>query len=925
MFEIFKGKLSSKPLTNGAFVRSYQRHSSISEKLPWAEYDGQHQCFPLDDGRSVAALFELMDVPTEARPEIYLSELQKRLQSIFQDTFPQYFNHESPWILQFYLQDELSLRKYYQQYVDYIKPDIKETTFTQAYLALTKQHIDLLTCPQGLFVDSKISGNIFRGKIRKIRVVIYRKLISSSKLRRDNTAIQDLQIVATTFLAKLESCGIKARRCTGKDFYEWMVPWFNPAPVQGDGRPDKLLERCPYPGDDDMPWGYDFTERLFYSVPQSDHEEGVWYFDGKPHRYITILGLNALPKTGHLTLERPFGNYSYSLFDKFPEGSIFQMTVVIQSQEMVKNHLLRIENSARHSKNTESEMAKEDCSKAKRAMENGNYFFPTVIGVYIRGNDLSDLYAKSTEVEILLSSHGLHTITGDMELTPVDAYLRYLPMCYSPEFDKYRTLRSRYLSGVQLAKLIPLYGRERGTEHPAITFFNRCGEPFTLDPFNPKDKDFNSHLLVLGTTGSGKSATCVSLLMQAMAVYRPRLVIIDVGDSFKLLGEYFKSLGLSVNRVEISFQQAMSLNPFADSSKMLAQLRIKESHSLSSIVEETANQIQASITSLNLTVPENDQENGENRDYLGEMLLAAQLMITGGESKEEAAITREDRYWILKAIVMAAQTAERDKRDQMIASDIVNAFYTLTEELEAKNKTTEIDIIKRLKKMAANLNLFCQDSLSSKYFNEPGHPWPEVDVTILEMGIFKDEGYEAQRALAYLGALNKTMSLAEQHQYEERFTIFYCDEVHNFTKYPPMMLATTKCAKTSRKYAMWLWLATQNIADFPDEARKMLSMMEFWLCLGTSEAELAEIERFKAFTEEERCLFRSVRKEARKYVEGVLLCNRFKGLFRNIPPRLSLVLAMTEKSEKAERKKIMEQQNCTEIEAAIFIAKKMTQ
>jgi conjugative transfer ATPase len=894
----------------------------MSEKLPWTEYDAQHQCFPLSDGRSVAALFELMDVPAEARPESYLLQLQKGLQSIFQDTFPQYFDNESPWIVQFYLQDELSLKSYYQDYTDYIKPAVKETAFTQAYLALVKQHVELLTRPQGLFVDTKVSGNVFRGKTRKIRVVIYRRLTGLSKLRRGSGAVQDLQTVATTFLAKLESCGVKAKRCTGKNFYEWMVRWFNPAPAQGNGQPDVLLDHCPYPGDDDMPWGYDFTERLFHSVPQSDHEKGVWYFDGKPHRYVTVLGLNALPKTGHLTLERPFGNYFYSLFDKFPEGSVFQMTIVIQSQEAVKNHLLRIESSAKRSSNTESEMAKEDCAKAKRAIENGNYFFPAVMGVYIRGNNLNDLYEKSTEVEILLSSHGLHALTGDMELAPLDAYLRYLPMCYSHEFDKYRTLRSRYLSGVQLAKLLPLYGRERGTGHPAITFFNRCGEPFTVDPLNPKDKDFNSHLLVLGTTGSGKSAMCVSLLKQMMAVYRLRLVIIDVGNSFKLLGEYFKSLGLSVNRVEISFQQAPSLNAFADSAKMLAQLRAKENHPLSAIFEETTNKIQESLASLKQAATQDDQDViEENRDYLGEMLLAAQLMITGGEPKEEAAMTREDRYWILKSIVMAARAAEVDKRDQMIASDIVNAFHYLAKELEDTGKTIEMESIKRLKKMAANLNLFCQDSLSSKYFNEPGSPWPDVDVTILEIGLFKDEGYEAQRALAYLGALNKTMSLAEQNQYKERCTIFYCDEVHNFTKYPPMMLATTKCAKTSRKYALWLWLTTQNVADFPDEARKMLSMMEFWLCLGTSEAELAEIERFKTFTEEERCLFRSVRKEAGKFVEGVLLCNRFKGLFRNVPPRLSLALAMTEKNEKADRKKIMEQKGYTEVEAAIMIAK----
>ena len=174
-----------------------------------------------------------------------------------------------------------------------------------------------------------------------------------------------------------------------------------------------------------------------------------------------------------------------------------------------------------------------------------------------------------------------------------------------------------------------------------------------------------------------------------------------------------------------------------------------------------------------------------------------------------------------------------------------------------------------------------------------------------------------------MGAMNKTVSLAEKHQYEERFTLFFADECHVVTNNPLTAVSVTKCSKMSRKIGLWLWFATQNVKDFPNDARKMLSMMEFWICLGMSEAELAEVERFKSLTEEERMLFRSVRKEAKKYVEGVILCNRFKGIFRNIPPRLALALAMTEKIEKAERRQIMEQEKCTEVEAALKIAQQM--
>ena len=576
LFSALFEKFGRDPQKSHDAKASYQQPPSLSEKLPWMEYNDTTGCFCLDDGKSVAAIFELSDVPAEARTETYLRQLQLGLQSVFQDVFPLYFDEEAPWIVQFYLQDELSLNGFYEKFCNYVKPSAQNTQFSEHYSTLLKAHTASLTKPQGIFVDTKVSGMVFRGKIRKIRAVIYRRLTSSSKLYRHQTPAQDLNKIAQVFTAKLEACGVKVKRYQGKEFYEWMVRWFNPVPSKGDGHPDTLLHRCPYPEKADMHWGYDFSERLFFSVPESDEEKCIWYFDGKPHKYLSILGLNTLPQTGHLSLERKWGNYFFGLFDKFPEGSVFTLTVVMQNQEKVKNHIFRIENSTKRATSTEATMAREDCAIAKRAIESGNYFFPTSMGVYIRGDNADDLYDKETSVSTLLSSNGFIHLSCDHELVPLTSYLCYLPMCYSFYYDKARLLRSRYLSGKQLSQLLPLYGRERGTGNPAITLFNRCGEPLTFDPFSTMDKDFNSHLLLLGTTGSGKSALCVYLMMQLMAVYRPRLVIIDAGNSFGLLGDYFKTLGLTVNRIEISFKNPVSLNPFAESAKMLAQLHAKE-------------------------------------------------------------------------------------------------------------------------------------------------------------------------------------------------------------------------------------------------------------------------------------------------------------------------------------------------------------
>ena len=87
--------------------------------------------------------------------------------------------------------------------------------------------------------------------------------------------------------------------------------------------------------------------------------------------------------------------------------------------------------------------------------------------------------------------------------------------------------------------------------------------------------------------------------------------------------------------------------------------------------------------------------------------------------------------------------------------------------------------------------------------------------------------------------------------------------------------------------------------------------------------EVEQIARFKDLNQEQRSLLRSTRKEPGKYVEGVVLADNLEALFRNVPPPLSLALAMTEKHEKAERAEIMLKRRCSELEAVHVVAERI--
>jgi hypothetical protein len=126
-----------------------------------------------------------------------------------------------------------------------------------------------------------------------------------------------------------------------------------------------------------------------------------------------------------------------------------------------------------------------------------------------------------------------------------------------------------------------------------------------------------------------------------------------------------------------------------------------------------------------------------------------------------------------------------------------------------------------------------------------------------------------------------------------------------------------------RKLSIWLWLATQNLSDFPDDAKKLLNMIEWWELLVMPPEEVEQLERFKTLTEEQRLLLLSATKAPGKYTEGVVLTSKIEALFRVVPPGLFLALGMTGKHEKAERAQLMREHGISELDAAIMVAREL--
>ncbi|MEA9822440.1 conjugative transfer ATPase [Xanthomonas campestris pv. raphani] len=883
---------------------------SFVDLLPWVEYLPESRSVLLDDGVSVAAFFELTPIGTEGREMHWLWQARDALENALQDAFDELDDH--PWVVQLYAQDEADWEGYLRDLDAYLQPRARGTAFTAFYQRFLAHHLRAVAKPGGLFEDTAVTRLPWRGQARRVRMVVHRRVPGTSAQRRGPSPEQALATVCDRLQGGLSNAGVRAQRLGAADIHAWLLRWFNPCPtLLGDTAQDRerFYELTRYPTDEEseegeieLASGTDFAQRLFFGAPRSDVANGLWWFDGMPHRAVVMDRLRSAPGTGHLTGEtRKGGDAVNALFDQMPEDTVVCLTLVATPQDVLESHLNHLARKA-VGETLASEQTRRDVQEARGLIGSAHKLYHGALAFYLRGRDLAQLDERGVQLANVMLGAGLQPVREDDEVAPLNTYLRWLPCVFDPAKDT-RKWYTQLMFVQHAANLAPVWGRSQGTGHPGITLFNRGGGTVTFDPLNRLDRQMNAHLFLFGPTGSGKSATLNNLLNQVMAIYRPRLFVVEAGNSFGLFGDFAKRLGLTVHRVKLAPGAGVRLAPFADARRLV----------------ETPSQVQT----LDADALDEDREHGapapehdEQRDVLGELEITARLMITGGEDKEEARMTRADRSLIRQCILDAARRCAASART-VLTRDVRDALRE-----RASDTTLPESRRTRLLEMADAMDMFCQ-GVDGEMFDRPGTPWPEADITIVDLATFAREGYNAQLSIAYISLINTVNNLAERDQFLGRPIINVTDEGHIITKNPLLAPYVVKITKMWRKLGAWYWLATQNLDDLPRAAEPMLNMIEWWICLSMPPDEVEKIARFRELNAAQKALMLSARKEAGKFTEGVVLSKSMELLFRAVPPSLYLALAMTEPEEKAERFALMQQHGISELDAALRVAEKI--
>lgn len=888
----------------------YQSGPSFIDLLPYAEFQADSKTLLLDDGQSVAAFYELMPIGTEGREANWLQKVRDALENALQDSFDE--EEKNPWVIQFYTQDEISWDRYLDNLNHYRQPRTHGSEFSEAYLSLFEKHLYAVAKPGGLFTDNTVTKLPWRGQNRRIRLVIYRR-VQGATSRRDNSPEQALNTVCDRLVGGLSNAGIRVKRLAAHEVHDWLLRWFNPYPdMLGNEAKDRdyFYKLVGYPpevdeGELELASGVDFSERLFFNKPRSDVDKGLWYFDNCPHRVLVLDKLRSPPSVGHITGEtKKGGDAINALFDQMPEDTLLCITMVITPQDILESHLNYLAKKS-VGETLASEQTRDDVDDARKLIGSSHKLYRASVAFYLRGQTEQILQERELALCNVMLGAGLQPIREEDEVAPLNSYLRWLPCVYNPVKDK-KQWYTQLMFAQHVANLAPVWGRSQGTGHPGITFFNRGGGTVTFDPLNKLDRQMNAHLFLFGPTGSGKSATLNNILSQITAIYRPRLFIVEAGNSFGLFTDLAKRQGLTVNKVRLAPGSGVSLAPFVDAKRLVQTPYEVETLDVDKLDEDMPQN----------TPTENTTED-EQRDVLGELEITARMMITGGEEKEEARMTRADRSMIRQCIVDAAEQCEKQHDRMVLTQDIRDALRRRAQIGQLPEARAN-----RLLEMADAMDMFCQ-GMDGDMFNKPGTPWPETDITIVDLATFAREGYNAQLSIAYISLISTVNNIAERDQFLGRPIIFVTDEGHIITKNPLLSPYVVKITKMWRKLGAWYWLATQNVDDLPKAAEPMLNMIEWWICLNMPPDEVEKIARFRELNDAQKALMLSARKESGKYTEGVILSKSMEVLFRAVPPSLYLALAMTEPEEKNERYQLMQQQGISELDAAILVAEAM--
>lgn len=891
----------------------YRQPELLPDILEFRQYLAKHRCFVSADGKTYGTVFEVGGLHTHGKTESFAIEKRDQVATAIR-FIPQHSVH--PYVLQSFCQDE-PLDTFIDEITAYQAQFGAGDRYRKAYLEMWGEHLHNLSKPGGYFHHAQ-TGSRWGGVRRRVRWCLYRNLSHFNQEMYASPA-EEIAAVTAQVMTALTDCGVNTHLYDPAEVYQWLVPWFNPKP-EGSASGIELARIHPLaytPGED----YYGLDDDLFKAYPYFDVSNRCLVFNDQ--MYSTIVSVDKFTRNPGIgvwtSAQHEEGQRSGTPIQRLPEGCIICSTTVFTPNYQTENQITEVSDHSK-GRDARSTETRKQIGQTKLALDRDNTLFPSSTYLYVQGDGLHDLRLQRAKVMTVLRSLGFDPIEANADLHALDTYIKYLPFSYKPEYDKY-LYRNRLSWDRHIANVLTIYGASTGTGHHGIVFSNPEGMPFTFDPLNKDDKEQNSFMGILAPPGSGKSALLNQLIAATKATHNPYFVVIDVNGSFRLHHDYFAELGFDTRYIEISPESDVALPLFEQA---VAAYRAERVLGFSGRHIEEEDYHQELFDRVHeKTKPERFSDSPEMRDPMGEMVLTAKLMITKGMEQAEKDFKPNDYNMLHNAILSAAEKVVEEGGSMVKPIDVVNALWKIADTGEMFGQSDREYRQERRHRAAdmAETMLDYTKGIKGEFFNRDGaESWPHCDLLVLDLKMLAKEGYEDILYLTFIGLMNRINSQVAARRGKGRQTVVINDEAHIINMVRTLALFKRKSIKMWRKEGCWLWDSTQNIKDYPEEAIDILGVMEWLILLKMPKAEIEILKKFRGISPEEESMLGSLTSEKGKFVEGMVLSNKVRGVFRSVPPAWYLVLGQTEEAEYAARLRLMDEEGLTELEAAHRIA-----
>lgn len=897
--------------------KSYStRLPSFASRLPYAGWHKESQTFILEDLISRAVVLTIQPIATEGKSSEQLARVRDAI-SEFYSVFEERTVDSGQWVIQEYSYEDNGVDAIIEKMRDYVKPHAKGTKFTESYLKLMERHYRTIAKEDGLYHDKAVTNQPWRFKTPRTKLIIYRRQ-SARDVERFNQGnhcpAEEITRVLEDIKVKFSQAGVGFEVDDDIALFSWLYKLFNPNPeIYADVSKDQFYEQmCDV--DSDLLVGSALCEALLTEPPKSDVDDHCWYFNGAPTRFLRFGGLRKPPRIGALSGEVTEGEKgsatNYCVLDALPANTVLTKTVVIAPEPDFDKRQSRVEGATKgHSK--EAKKMSRNLEEMDDMLQASHKKVFVTMGAYVAGANLTELEDNQRKVFTVLYNANIQLYKDYADSLALESFVNHLPMNFRPEYDRgEHYLRTMYAQ--HSANLFLGFGRGEGTGNPVISFFNRGGTPSFFDPFSKQDKNNNSFGFIAGPSGAGKSVTITQMVYSIMAMLRPRMFLVEYGDSYSMAAKDWEKKGLTVNYLKVMPDSAPILAPFARIDRVLDSMTYQ--------TEKEAVDNFSDIDYEDINTDDKDKEDAASQgDTLGELELILLLMITGSENAELERYNRADRSLFRQALVDTAKRQRQKGLDEGLGKAKPTVVDDIKETLEMMAADDTRHSSKRLMLSEAALALDAFTSgINGRLFNTPGESWPDADITIFNVGLLSQESNAAQLNVAMLSLLQHINNLSEHHQFDERDVVSMTDEAHLFLNNQMLGKILTRVVKTARKLGHVPFFATQDLADLEGESKKILNNIEWFYCLNFGYEEAQKVADIKQLSQDDVDLMTSTQKQDKCYTEGVAVSKNHRILFRITPPSLMLTIAMTESDEKAERRAFMREHAISDELEAVY-------